>query len=217
VSCELPGYSLYIIYLCILCIFQYSIKCIYTKTQGFNKRCHTVSGTELVAAARRRLPPKVTLGCDPVAWLPDGTADLVITLERAPPPESEEGRGASSSRSPVRLLVGSLHDNALLACRSLCLESFPSPLRVRVQTKEPAGGAQLEVVVSLVHERLIGQDVSSPFLVSFCAHNVDTRSTFFAPCEVLGSHFYFIFAVGDQNGGGPRRGLGRYEVPCGPH
>ncbi len=42
--------------------------------------------------------------------------------------------------SPARLLVGSLHDDALLLCRALALEQFPSPLVLRCQTRTPVKG-----------------------------------------------------------------------------
>lgn len=42
--------------------------------------------------------------------------------------------------SPARLLVGSLHDDALLLCRALVLEQFPSPLVLRCQTRTPVKG-----------------------------------------------------------------------------
>lgn len=51
-----------------------------------------------------------------------------------------ERTGGSDAPSPARLLVGSLHDDALLLCRPLALESFPSPLVLRARTRSPAGG-----------------------------------------------------------------------------
>ena len=46
-----------------------------------------------------------------------------------------ERQGSSEAASPARLLVGSLHDDALLVCRSLALDSFPSPLVLRTRTR----------------------------------------------------------------------------------
>lgn len=51
-----------------------------------------------------------------------------------------ERTGGSEGRAPASLLVGSLHDNALLLCRALALESFPSPLVLRTRTRAPALG-----------------------------------------------------------------------------
>ena len=46
-----------------------------------------------------------------------------------------ERQGSSEAASPARLLVGSLHDDALLVCRSLALDTFPSPLVLRTRTR----------------------------------------------------------------------------------
>ena len=116
-------------------------------------------------------------------------------------PPAVERVGSSTAPSPARLLVGSLHDDAMLLCRSLALEQFPSPLVLRTRTQSPVkrGDAPLEasslgtcipgeqrwksrghhafspiichlfplprparmqVVASVVHERLVGVDVA---------------------------------------------------------
>lgn len=51
-----------------------------------------------------------------------------------------EETGNPSLRSGARLLVGTLHDNALLLTRSLCLESFASPLTLRTRTLSSGRG-----------------------------------------------------------------------------
>lgn len=57
-----------------------------------------------------------------------------------------ERTGDSQAPSPARLLVGSLHDDALLLCRPLALEKFPSPLMLRTRTRTPSGrGKAVEV------------------------------------------------------------------------
>ncbi|KAL4857947.1 ATP-dependent DNA helicase MER3 [Chlorella vulgaris] len=70
--------------------------------------------------------------------------------------------GSSAAPSPARLLVGSLHDNALLLCRSLALDSFTSPLVLLTRTRSRVVGhdAPVQVVASIVHERLIGFDMA---------------------------------------------------------
>lgn len=51
-----------------------------------------------------------------------------------------EETGNPSLRSGARLLVGTLHDNALLLTRSICLETFASPLLVRTRTLSSGRG-----------------------------------------------------------------------------
>ncbi|KAL4457640.1 hypothetical protein ABPG75_012505 [Micractinium tetrahymenae] len=114
---------------------------------------HFPFGNEVHAALAQCLPPPITLQCLPVAWLPGGLVELEVTVER-----TSEGQASS----PARLLVGSLHDDALLLCRSLALEQFPSPLVLRCRTRTPVKGrAQpIELVASVVHERLVGMDTA---------------------------------------------------------
>ena len=51
-----------------------------------------------------------------------------------------EETGNPSLRSGARLLVGTLHDNALLVARPICLETFASPLLVRTRTRTSGRG-----------------------------------------------------------------------------
>ena len=50
-----------------------------------------------------------------------------------------EGTGNDSIKSRACLLVGALPSNKLLACRPLCLETFPSPLTLRLKANLPKG------------------------------------------------------------------------------
>ncbi|PRW56253.1 putative ATP-dependent DNA helicase HFM1 isoform A [Chlorella sorokiniana] len=112
---------------------------------------HYPFGNEVHAALAKCLPPAAKLQCLPVSWLPGRLVELEITVERV---------SGSDAPSPCRLLVGSLHDNALLLCRALALESFPSPLVLRTRTRSPVKGrgTPIQVVASIVHERLVGVD-----------------------------------------------------------
>ena len=126
------------------------------------------------------MPPAIKLQCLPVAWLPGGLVELEVTGRahirlaatassakccnpcspvKLPTtsacaicsPPAVERVGSSQAASPARLLVGSLHDNALLLCRPLALEQFPSPLVLRTRTKSAVkggggGGASLQVL-----------------------------------------------------------------------
>jgi hypothetical protein len=58
-----------------------------------------------------------------------------------------ERAGSSAAPSPARLLVGSLHDNALLLCRSLALDSFTSPLVLLTRTRSKVVGNDAPVQV----------------------------------------------------------------------
>ncbi len=58
--------------------------------------------------------------------------------------------GSSAAPSPARLLVGSLHDNALLLCRSLALDSFTSPLVLLTRTRSRVVGLDAPVQVRVV-------------------------------------------------------------------
>lgn len=61
-----------------------------------------------------------------------------------------EGTGNPDAKSRACLLVGTLGDNKLLSCRQLCLETFPSPLTLRVKASMPRGTmAPLSVSVSI--------------------------------------------------------------------
>jgi ATP-dependent DNA helicase HFM1/MER3 len=132
-------------------------------------------GSETHDAVQRRLPPPLTLECVPLGWAPGGRLDLQLTLTRGGSGDGSDaaGQGGAAaddhSRSSARLLVGTLHDNALLCCRALCLDSFASPLTFRLRTRTAAAGAgergtPIQVVASVVHERLVGVDVSASFL-----------------------------------------------------
>ena len=71
-----------------------------------------------------------------------------LTAPAAPLPCSAvEREGSSAATSPARLLVGSLHDDALLVCRCLALDQFPSPLVLRTRTRAPVKekGAAVQV------------------------------------------------------------------------
>lgn len=50
-----------------------------------------------------------------------------------------EGTGNPALKSRACLVVGALPSNKLLACRPLCLESFPSPLTLRLKVTPPKG------------------------------------------------------------------------------
>jgi ATP-dependent DNA helicase HFM1/MER3 len=123
-------------------------------------------GSGIQSSLRRCLPPELELTCTPVAWLPGGCVELKISLFRANTTtasgggEKEDG-GSGGGNCPGKLLVGTLHDNALLANRSLSLSTFNSPVQFTVKTKTCAVRAPVEVVASVVHETLVGVDVSS--------------------------------------------------------
>ena len=126
-------------------------------------------GSGVQDALKRCLPPDLELTCTPLAWSTGGCIELEICLTR----KNEEGEPGSSSggsigekksgRCPGKLLVGTLHDNELLAYRSLCLSTFSSPLQFKVKTKSAAVRAAVQVVASVVHENLVGVDVSKDF------------------------------------------------------
>ena len=119
-------------------------------------------GSGIQSSLRRCLPPEIELRCAPVAWLSGGCVELSISLSRSntTPQGDQESDGGSGRRCPGRLLVGTIHDNALLATRSLCLSTFNSPLEFKVKTKSNAGRNAVQVVASVVHETLVGVDVS---------------------------------------------------------
>lgn len=143
-------------------------------------------GSQVRDAVRRILPPKLQLQCSPVAWGPGGRAELEIRLTRM---HSLQGRDdndvvtenqnnpkttpSSSQRCPARLLVGTLHDNALLMCRSMCIGTFASPAVFRVKTKAgqmfPSGEA-VHVVAMVVHETLLGCDVCCKMQIDLFTH-----------------------------------------------
>ena len=117
------------------------------------------------------LPPKkLDVVCTPIAWVAGGCVEVEISLTREDNEEDGGGAGGSVKRCPGKLLVGTLHDNALLACRSVDLSTFSSPLQFRVKTKSSAARAAVQIITSAVHETLVGVDVR-------CKKN----------------HFYFLF------------------------
>ncbi len=118
-------------------------------------------GSGIQSSLRRCLPPELELTCVPVSWLSGGCVELKITLSRTASASGDQSdTGSGGRRCPGRLLVGTLHDNALLATRSLCLSTFSSPLEFKVKTKTSAVRAAVQVVASVVHETLVGVDVS---------------------------------------------------------
>ena len=70
-----------------------------------------------------------------------------MLLIRPSPRRAVERVGSAGASSPARLLVGTLHDDALLLSRPLALELFPSPLVLRARTQSPVkrGGGPVEV------------------------------------------------------------------------
>ena len=47
----------------------------------------------------------------------------------------DEGTVRHGRKSPAYLLVGSVHDNALLVCQKLLLDSFAAPLSLTIRTR----------------------------------------------------------------------------------
>jgi hypothetical protein len=155
-------------------------------------RCHScqhpatrapAAGNEVHAALAACLPPEVSLQCLPVAWLPGGLLELEVKVER---------QGGTSAPSPARLLVGSLHDNALLLCRPLALEQFPSPLVLRTRTRGPAGGAGAPLQVSCTCVQAMNRLCAAIeptrcetilTRVVLCSH----KCAFFLPAQVVAS------------------------------
>jgi ATP-dependent DNA helicase HFM1/MER3 len=133
-------------------------------------------GSQVRAAAAALLPPPLRLECEAVGWAPGGRLDIVVTLTRLDGDGAGAGAAAggagSTERCPARLFVGSLHDNALLACQPLCLRAFASPLTLRLRTRAGAPGAEaaarrpgappppLRLVASVVLERVVGADLA---------------------------------------------------------
>ncbi len=64
-----------------------------------------------------------------------------------------EGTGNPALQSRACLLVGALPSNKLLACRPLCLETFLSPLTLRLKAVIPKGSVA-PLSVSLASSRL---------------------------------------------------------------
>eukprot|EP00887_Chlorella_sp_A99_P002756 scaffold6.g2756.t1 len=129
---------------------------------------HYPFGNEVREALARILPPEVSLQCTPLAWASGGLLDLEVTptrLDDSAAGGGGDGGGAGAagaprpSRTPARLLVATQHDNALLLCRSLCLEQF-EPLSLRVRTRSRPKGGTVTVIASVLPERLVGVDVA---------------------------------------------------------
>ncbi|KAG7669274.1 putative DExH-box ATP-dependent RNA helicase DExH17 [Nannochloris sp. 'desiccata'] len=123
-------------------------------------------GSGIQSSLRRCLPPELELTCTPVAWISGGCVELKVTLSRSNieagsnRKDQNDNDGSSGRQCPGRLLVGTLHDNALLATRSLSLSTFNSPLEFKVKTKTCAVRAPVQVVASVVHEALVGVDLA---------------------------------------------------------
>lgn len=67
-----------------------------------------------------------------------------------------ERTAEGQASSPARLLVGSLHDDALLLCRPLALEQFPSPLVLRCRTRTPGKGRGKAIEVRGLRLKSVG-------------------------------------------------------------
>ena len=80
---------------------------------------------------------------------------LTITLTRI-----EEEQSCQPRYSPCRLVAGTVHDDALIVSEGLVLERFPSPLIISFRTVTACTADRLIVVATVIHERLIGLDLT---------------------------------------------------------
>ena len=51
----------------------------------------------------------------------------------------------AATKHQAKLVAGSIHDDALLLCEGLCIESFPSPYTVTLTTKSAVQGKPLSL------------------------------------------------------------------------
>nr|AKI32384.1 DNA helicase [Watanabea reniformis] len=117
---------------------------------------HFPFGNQIQEELRVIMAPAVKLEITPLSWLPGGKLSLQLKVER-----TEEPRDADA-KSFAKLVAGSIHDDKLLLCESLCLETFPSPYTVRLTTKTgPQGKEGVNIVASIIHDKMIGLDTST--------------------------------------------------------
>ena len=69
-------------------------------------------------------------------WLPGRRLSLQLRVERMEDSEA-------ATKHHAKLVAGSIHDDALLICEGLCMESFPSPYTVTLTTKSAVQGEPL--------------------------------------------------------------------------
>ncbi|KAK9810502.1 hypothetical protein WJX72_011853 [[Myrmecia] bisecta] len=110
------------------------------------------AGSNILHELRATLPPRLQLELLPQGRMSSGRLEMELVLTRVEDPSSAGGE----RKNYAKLVAGSLHNDALLVHESIVLENFQSPYRVRFVTKTPAsGGAAVEVVASVIHDRLV--------------------------------------------------------------
>ena len=114
------------------------------------------------AAAATGCSHVLTSGSCPIAGrLARGKLEFEVTLTRDSSPAK------ANCRSYAKLIAGSLHDDCLLLHEPVVLEHFPSPYTVKLATRGPAppDASAVNIVASVVLDRLIGLDITKKVTV----------------------------------------------------
>ena len=126
-------------------------------------KCPFPWGNKIQESLRRILPPQLELKCQPMSITPPGIITLQVEVIRKGAPIlggcCKDGNEINSKvRCPMRLIVGTVHDNALLLCRYMCANTFNSPMVLTLRAQALKPHSEIEVICSLVHERVVGVD-----------------------------------------------------------
>ncbi len=100
------------------------------------------------------MPPAVKISLQATARLSGQRMEVQLTLERT------EAPAAAGTKSYARLVAGSLHNDSLLLNQSVLLEQFPSPYTASFVVDCSKVAGSMEVVATLILDRMIGCDVT---------------------------------------------------------
>lgn len=117
--------------------------------------------------------PAVDLTCRPTNRSAQGLIEFEVSLQCTPHRYTHSSTLSKTVHPiPARLLLGTIHDNALLVNRSLRLETISNDkdkpsysYRFWIRSLPPNEDQGVKVVATLMHEHLVGVDVATQTLV----------------------------------------------------
>ncbi|GMH32639.1 hypothetical protein BSKO_00473 [Bryopsis sp. KO-2023] len=129
-------------------------------------------GNQLKQELRNRLPPTVSLEIQPSERLGQKYVRFEVSLARL-----TDG-GVPGATNHAWLIAGTTHDDKLLLNERIFIEKFPSPYKVKAVAELPSeNNTPLNIVASLIHEDVVGVDVTKKLVLPPKAALCPFRST----------------------------------------
>eukprot|EP00210_Caulerpa_lentillifera_P006131 g5858.t1 len=123
---------------------------------------HYPFGNALLLDLHKRLPPTVQLHLQALGSYGEDKIKLEVVVERV-----EDNASAQAAFMACSFIGGTIHNDKLIINEMINLKTFASPYVVHCLVDRSTQGRPLNIVVSLIMEKIVGLDVTKRLIIPF--------------------------------------------------